>query len=226
MSTSPIYIFERSLPAFHSRSQAGHELGLLLEELGINGVCFAIPCSGLPVALALCEYKKIPYPEILRVTKIRHPDSSAIGLGAVSESGSCCINMDAISEFHIRPHQLDQALSSANARLGDLFLSISSIQLGDPTQTALVVDDGSSTGYTALVAQKTLLKLGFRSIIFVAPIISRRAALFLDGECPSMRRISLLTIIADSYLLDDFFVSQTDAVSASVQLGMNPNFTR
>ena len=157
---------------FKNRKEAGKLLGkelnkYLTEEEKQNAVILAIPRGGVPVAYYVSKATGIPF-NIVITKKITSPEEPEAALGAVAVDGSYIISdyakkwysEEKLQQFKENAYQ--EALKRAE-KYGYKDLNLKG-------KTAIIIDDGVATGYTAMSAGMLAKKKGAEKVIIAVPV--------------------------------------------------------
>ncbi len=153
---------------FKDRFDAGIKLSEVV-DLPQNSIIFAIPRGGVPVGYAIAVNKKIPM-DIVVVRKLPIPFNSEAGFGSITVDGKVILNPN--FEYLFSQIPIDsiarEVLSEVKRRD---FLYRKNAPYKDLTgKTAVVVDDGFASGYSAIAAYEMLKKYNPQRIIAIAPV--------------------------------------------------------
>ncbi len=153
---------------FKDRFDAGIKLSEVV-DLPQNSIIFAIPRGGVPVGYAIAVNKKIPM-DIVVVRKLPIPFNSEAGFGSITVDGKVILNPN--FEYLFSQIPIDsiarEVLSEVKRRD---FLYRKNAPYKDLTgKTAVVVDDGFASGYSAITAYEMLKKYNPQRIIAIAPV--------------------------------------------------------
>ncbi|MEO1923730.1 MAG: phosphoribosyltransferase family protein [Nautiliaceae bacterium] len=153
---------------FKNRFDAGIKLSEVL-DLPQNSVIFAIPRGGVPVGYAIAVNKKVPM-DIVVVRKLPIPFNPEAGFGSITVDGKVILNPN--FEYLFSQIPIDsiarEVLSEVKRRD---FLYRKNAPYKDLTgKTAVVVDDGFASGYSAIAAYEMLKKYNPQKIIAIAPV--------------------------------------------------------
>ena len=165
--------------------------GIKLSEvfkLPKNSIIFAIPRGGVPVGYAISKTQQIPM-DIIVVRKLPIPFNPEAGFGAVTIDGKVIINpnfnyllneipLEEIAMEVLREVKRRDKVYRNNLPYKDL-----------KGKTAIVVDDGFASGFSAIAAYEMLKKLNPDKIIAIAPV------------CPKDTKELLLNYFNDVYCL-------------------------
>lgn len=163
---------------FRDRTDAGRQLAeaLVAANLGECAV-LALPRGGVPVAAPVARVLGAPL-DVIVARKLGVPGHSELGFGAIAEGGVAVLNRDLIERLGISRLQIDSVIAIEQKELDrrvDLYRS------GRPLpdlsgRTAVLVDDGLATGYTARAGLEALLKLGAKHVVLAVPVGARATA--------------------------------------------------
>jgi putative phosphoribosyl transferase len=169
---------------FNSRSDAGHELALLLSGYtGSHAVVVGLARGGVIVAATVAADLGLPVRALI-VQKIGAPDNPELALGAVSETGAQWLDERIATATHADSvylaHETERQISEARRRQDIYALAGSPQSLSG--KTAIVVDDGIATGASALVALRSARQLGAVQVVLSTPVASEQAIRKLHRE--------------------------------------------
>ena len=164
---------------FKDRIEAGLLLAAKLQKYKEeDGIVFAVPRGGVPVAYTIAQ--KLDFPiEIIVTKKIGHPVNKEYAIGAAS-----------LTEHFVVPHKevtqeyIDGELKTIRVRLKEMQKKF----LGDKEpenltgKTIIIVDDGMATGSTILCTVNVLKKSNPGKIIVAVPVSSQDAVEKLSSE--------------------------------------------
>ncbi len=161
---------------FASRQDAGHKLGLRLQELGVKAdVVAGLPRGGVVVAAEVANLLQLPL-EIIVVRKIGHPWHREFAVGALAEEGVVILDKKVISSTPLSGVELEAVIQEETDRLRQYRQKFCPDR---PTmfanQRVLIVDDGLATGATAEAAIYAARKKNARQIILAVPVASTSA---------------------------------------------------
>lgn len=157
---------------FRDRTDAGRRLGESLTEVGL-GECavLALPRGGVPVAAEVARALGVSLGVIV-ARKLGVPGHSELGFGAIAEGGVAVLNGDLVERLGISRSQIDKVIASEQKELDrrvDRYRS--GRRLPDLSgRTAVLVDDGLATGYTARAGLEALRRLGARRVLLAVPV--------------------------------------------------------
>ncbi|MFQ5894091.1 MAG: phosphoribosyltransferase, partial [Nitrospinota bacterium] len=133
----------------------------------------AIPKGGVPVAVPLARRLDLPI-DLCIMAKIPLPWRREAGVGALAADGTLRLNHELIHVLALEEEAVSQAIEEAHEILEERIRNLGAFaDLPDLRgKTAILVDDGMATGYTALTAVEFLQRLGPDRIIVAAPVSS------------------------------------------------------
>lgn len=156
---------------FRDRKHAGLILAEMLMHLkGGNGVVFAIPSGGVPVAVEIAKSLDLPL-DVAVVSKILLPWNTEAGFGAVGFDGSVWINDEYASYYGLDAATVKQQTQDAQLKVQRrVQLFREDRKWPDlKNRTAVLVDDGIAAGSTMRVALTALGKSAVDRIIVAVP---------------------------------------------------------
>jgi predicted phosphoribosyltransferase len=138
--------------------------------------------------------------------KIYAPRSTQIGIGTLLPDGSVLLNKDLISFLGITRYDINQGIKEASIALAQYEKEFQArIEIPDLTgKTAVIVDDGIASGFTALGALNVIRKKNPKHIIVATPVCSSIAIEILKS-C-NIELTYLISTDSTSFLVDDFYV--------------------
>lgn len=169
---------------FKDRKEAGRLLAEKLKNYkDSNGIVFAIPSGGVPVAVEIATSLNLPI-DLVIVRKIQIPYNPESGLGAVGPDGEVILNKKLLTQIRLTEEEINiQAEKSLDVikkrerlfRGGRPFPSLSN-------KDVIVVDDGLASGYTMLSAIRYVKKGNPSKVIVSVPTASQRTVDFILPE--------------------------------------------
>lgn len=162
---------------FTDRSTAGRLLAVAVRRYlqGQEPVVLAIPAGGVPVAASIALELNLPL-DLIISRRIPPPPELGLSpdetLGAITPDRTLVVNAQLVSTLGLSEGQMDQ-LSIAEWAEAQRLLQI--YKRGRPYpdlrgKTAVVVDDGLTTGYTMMAAVIAVRKLEPARIIVAVPV--------------------------------------------------------
>jgi len=163
---------------FRDRRHAGVLLGERLRGLGLaRPVVLGLPRGGVVVAAEVARALKAPL-DVLVVRKLGAPGNPELGIGAIAEGGIAVRNEDLIARLGVRRSDLEAVTRRETA---ELERRTGAYRGGRPPRslagcTAVVVDDGLATGYTARAAVAAARARGAASVVLAVPVAAPETA--------------------------------------------------
>lgn len=207
---------------FADRSEAGRQLaeelsGLSLEEPAVLGLAR----GGVPVAAQVARELKAPL-DVLVVRKLGCPGQPELGIGAVGELGVTVLNSKLIAKLGLSDEQIDDISGREGAEVDR---RVARYRRGTPPvllkgRTAILVDDGLATGFSAGAAVGIVRQLDPSEVILAVPVAPRQAVASLKEVADQV--IALQTpanFMAVGQWYEDFTQVTDDEVSALVSSG-------
>jgi putative phosphoribosyl transferase len=165
-------------PPFPDRVAAGRALGQRLHDLnGQQPVVLAVPNGGVVVGTVVARSLASPL-DVIGVRKLRTPGEPELAVGAVAEGGVQVVDQVLVEEAGLSADDLEQLAAAALAGLRDQLGRYRAVRSGVPLQgrTAVLVDDGLTTGSSAAAAARVAAGRGAARIVVAVPVSSREAA--------------------------------------------------
>ena len=157
---------------FRDRVDAGRQLGAVLSAAATpEPVVLGLPRGGVVVAAEVARVMSCPL-DIIVVRKLGAPARPELGVGAIGESGVRTLNADLIRYLRIP----DTALAEVEQReFAELDRRVARYRRGRPAlnlegKTAVIVDDGLATGFTALAAIEVARTRNAASVTLGVPV--------------------------------------------------------
>ncbi|MDQ3929110.1 MAG: phosphoribosyltransferase [Chloroflexota bacterium] len=171
-----------TLAPFNDRTDAGRQLALDLPRFlsGQDPVILALPMGGVPVAAAVATELDLP---LDLVVSRRIPVPGGMGLsgedsvGAVTPDRTLVVNTELVKQLGFTDEQVEQLsipLWSDAQRHMQLYRRGRSYP-DLRGKTAVVIDDGLTTGYTMMAAVISVRKLEPARILVAVPVASIEA---------------------------------------------------
>lgn len=160
------------MPEFPHRVAAGDALADQICAQGYpNPAVVAIPKGGIPVAAPLARHLGLPI-ELCLVAKVPLPWRPEAGIGALAADGTLLLNHELIHVLALKEETVSQSINEARSVLAKQSQALEAFAQPPELKgkTAIVVDDGMATGYTALTAAEVLRPLEPQRIVVAAPV--------------------------------------------------------
>lgn len=158
--------------AFADRSTAGRQLAEELAHLRLVApVVLGLPRGGVPVAFEVARRLRAPL-DVLVVRKLGLPGHVELGMGALSEGDFEVLNRGLLAQMQVAPRQLDRVRRTERAELAR---RLQRYRRGRPPielagRTAVLIDDGLATGYTAKAAVQAARGRDAERIVLAVPV--------------------------------------------------------
>ncbi len=188
---------------FSDRSEAGRKLAEFLEEKGIRGdIVLAIPNGGVAVGAEVALGLEVEL-RVAVVRKLVFPWNPEAGFGALSWTGELIVD-ERIKEY-LTEEEYEYSLRRAERSVREReklfkdFLPPETLE----GMRVILVDDGLATGYTMLVAVRSVKGLRARKVVVAVPTSPRSAVEMLLKEVDTIAVLNLRSTIpfavADAY---------------------------
>lgn len=161
---------------FKDRRDAGRQLATrLIREINAlereRPVVIGLARGGLPVGAEIANQLGAPL-DVMIVRKIGVPWQPELGVGAIAEGGIRVLNDELIAEIGLRSADIDGVAAREQIELDR---RVERYRGGRPAvdvagRTAIVVDDGLATGFTAWAAIEALRARGAARLIVAVPV--------------------------------------------------------
>lgn len=155
---------------FTDRRDAGRQLA---ERLGkrTDAVVVGLPRGGVPVAAEVAKVLGAPL-DICLVRKLGVPQQPELGMGAIGEGGTRVVNETVRRSARVTD---DQLAAVERAERVELTRRVERYRDGRPPvdlrgRTAIVVDDGIATGFTAKAACQIVRQRGAARVVLAVPV--------------------------------------------------------
>jgi predicted phosphoribosyltransferase len=168
---------------FDDRDDAGEKLAVAIEtvlsERGADSplpVVLGLPRGGVVLAAPVARRLGAPL-DVAVVRKLGHPRRRELGVGAIAEDGVRVLNEALIARLQVTPEELDAVTAAERAEMDRRAVLYRRGRGRIPLtgRTAIVVDDGLATGYTALAACASVRRRGAAQTVLAVPVGSREA---------------------------------------------------
>ena len=190
---------------FADRAHAGTLLAAKLKNVtGTDSIILAIPAGGVPVAVVIAAQLQIPL-EVAVIRKLHIPWNREAGFGALSWDGTVIFNQPLLKLLGLSQAEIEQCIAEERA---ELERRMQLVRKGKPVpvltrKQVILVDDGLASGYTVLVALRSLKLQRPRELIVAVPTASLSALKLVSTEAD---RIICLNVregrafaVADAY---------------------------
>ncbi|MGZ5213390.1 MAG: alpha/beta fold hydrolase [Actinomycetota bacterium] len=200
---------------FIDRHEAGRRLAAALLGYGSEDpIVLGLPRGGVPVAAEVAGALHAPL-DVLVVRKLGCPWQPELGVGAVGETGIRVINAPLVEMLGISEEQLDEVAVRESAEVmrrvrryrGDR----PSVSVKD--RTAILVDDGLATGFTARAGIQVLRLRGARRVILAVPVAPRES---LEEMRALADEVVVLETPASFFAIGEFYVDFTQTSDEEV----------
>ena len=170
-------MLSREQAVFRDRIDAGTKLAERLQKYrGNETTVFAIPRGGVPVAVEVAKDLGA-YLDIVVPRKITIPYNPEAGYGAVTEDGTIVLNKRLVERLGLPEKQIQHHAEEVRAeilRRSTLYRSKLQATRGI-VKTAIIIDDGLASGYTALAAVKSIRQRNIHRVVVASPAVSGTA---------------------------------------------------
>ncbi|MHC4322083.1 MAG: phosphoribosyltransferase [Planctomycetota bacterium] len=193
------------LYAFKDRKESGTLLAQrLLGYKDTDGIVFAIPSGGVPVAAEIAKALTLPL-DLIIVRKVQIPYNPEAGFGAVSPDHKVLLNENLLSMLNLSEKEVERQIQITREiikKRDELFrkgLPFPSVK----NKVAIIVDDGLASGYTMLSAVEFIKRHKPQKIVVAVPTgLEKTADLVLSQVdeliCLNVRS-GFIFAVADAY---------------------------
>ncbi len=201
---------------FEDREDAGRRLAEMVRRRGFRDpVVLGLPRGGVVVAAPVARLLGAPL-DVVVVRKLGAPGNPELGVGAVAEDGPMVVYEALVARLGIRRTELDRIATREREELGR---RLAAYRTHPPAalegKTAIIVDDGLATGYTARAAVAAVRARGADRVVVAVPVAApETAAEFEDlvDEVLCVERPAMLLGVGGAYA--DFTQTSDEAVIA------------
>ena len=158
--------------AFLDRNDAGRRLAALLVDRNLREpVAEGMARGGVPVAHAVAGVLEAPL-DVVVVRKIGHPNQPELGLGAIGENGVRVINEALVEQLRVPPEVIDAVAARELEELDRRLRAYRGDRPPVPVEgrTAIVIDDGLATGFTARAAVEVMRRRNASTVVLAVPV--------------------------------------------------------
>ena len=170
---------------------------------------FGIPRGGVVIANVISKRIQSDYKDIIITKRLRSPFNKEVSIGAIAEDGSLFINRHVVKKLNIPNEylikEMDYCLKDIEYKR-ELYgnkLEKNKRKENISNNISIIVDDGSATGASFIVAAKYLRKYNPFKIILAAPIIPNDVFKLLNQE--SDTTIAILKPKKHFYYIQQFY---------------------
>ncbi len=169
---------------FRNRRHAGRELAERLLALADDDpVVLGIRVTGFPVAVEVAQALEAPL-DMIVACKIRVRDQPPVTIGAAAEAGVAVLDEEHVRTLRVGADELDEALVRAHA---EVRRDVALYRGGRPLvamadRTAVLIDDGLTSGSTARAAVRAARALGADRVVLATPVARAEVARALAAE--------------------------------------------
>ena len=220
--------------AFVDRRDAGRRLAALLLESVVAGslnddgsiegersVVMGMARGGVPVAFEVASALGSPL-DVVVVRKLGRPQQPELGLGAIAEDGVRLVNDALVDKLEVPDDVIDAVAARQTIELERRLAAYRGGRPPVPVQgrTAIVVDDGLATGFTARAAIEVMRRRDAARVVLAVPVGPPEAIAELS-ECADA--VVCVETTAQFFGLsewyEDFTQVSDDEVAALLALG-------
>jgi putative phosphoribosyl transferase len=161
---------------FADRREAGRRLAQRVGELRLDDpVVIGLPRGGVPVAFEMSAALRAPL-DILVVRKLGIPWEPELGMGAVGEGAVRTFNASVIAAAGLTDAEVDDVVARELAEVDRCVQRYRQACPREPVsgRTAILVDDGLATGFTARAAIGFLRRQKASRIVVAVPVAPAR----------------------------------------------------
>ncbi len=211
------------LYVFKDRQVSGTLLAQrLLGYKDTDGIVFAIPSGGVPVAAEIAKALTLPL-DLIIVRKVQIPYNPEAGFGAVSPDNKVLLNENLLSMLNLSEKEVEQQIQITREiikKRNELFrkrVPFPSVE----NKIAIIVDDGLASGYTMLSAIEFIKKYKPQKIVVAVPTGSKGTVEIILPEVDELVCLNIRSgytfAVADAYenwydLEDDEVISLLNTI--------------
>ena len=141
-------------------------------------IVLGIPRGGLQVAAGIAAALQLPL-GIAAVKKVGAPANPEFAVGAVDDETGQLVDEQLAVELGLAGDQLAGVAANARERLRTWMSLMPRVPKMEMGNTAILVDDGVATGYTARVAVDALRRQGAARVVLAVPVAPADTARWL-----------------------------------------------
>lgn len=202
--------------AYRDRRHAGEALAGHLGPVSGSVVVLGLPRGGVVVAEPVADALAAPL-DVLVARKLGVPWQPELGMGAVAEGGVVALNPQVIRHAGVSTEEIEAIRRREEAEVDRRARRYRSDRPREPLagRTAVIVDDGLATGYTARAAIQAARAAGAARVVLAVPVgapstVAELETLADEVVCPLVP--SNLMAVGQWY--DDFRQVEDDEVVA------------
>ncbi len=168
---------------FRDRRHAGVLLGEQVRLLALSDpVVLGLPRGGVVVAAEVARALGAPL-DVLVVRKLGAPGNPELGIGAIAEGGVTVLNDGLIARLRVSPAEIEAVAEREHRELVRRTAAYRRGRSPLPLQgrSAVVVDDGLATGYTARAAVAAARARGAAVLVLAVPVAAPETAAEFSG---------------------------------------------
>jgi len=210
-------VYRDRISVFQDRFQAGK---LLADKLrhnldNENVVILAVPAGGVPVGYIVAKELGAPM-DLIVVRKIQIPWNTEAGFGAITWDGKIALNEDLVEQLNLTKEEIETSILSTKRNIQERLRKFR----GDKPMPILkdkvvvLVDDGLASGFTMMVAARSVRENIPKKIIVAVPTASLGA---IELLAPEVDEIVCLNIRSGpSFAVADAYVNWHDLTDEEV----------
>jgi predicted phosphoribosyltransferase/pimeloyl-ACP methyl ester carboxylesterase len=173
---------------FRDRHEAGRRLAAALTPLHLERpIVIGLPRGGVPVAFEVARALGAPL-DVLAVRKLGAPRRPEFAVGALAEERIGVFDPEIAAHVGITQAELNRTVERERGELERRIHAYRGERAPRPVagRTAIVVDDGTATGLTALAAVRALRERGAGRTVVAVPVGSPEAVAKLREEADAV----------------------------------------
>ncbi|RUX28795.1 phosphoribosyltransferase [Mesorhizobium sp. M7A.F.Ca.US.011.01.1.1] len=179
---------------FRDREDAGVKLGLELSRLQLHQpVVLALPRGGVPVAVEVAKALNAPL-DLLIVRKVGAPGNAELAVAAIvdGDPGEIVLNREIVETYALDEDALRVLIANERPELERqrVVYRGKNKPMSIAGKTAIIVDDGATTGTTMKIAIHALKRRSPREIIVAVPVSPQETVADLAREADRVVCIS------------------------------------
>lgn len=193
-------------PPFRDRIEAGHLLAIDLKRFlaGRKPFVLAVPPDGVPVAASVATELDAPF-DIVVSRRMLAPGHADETLGAITPDRALVINKPLVSRLGLSDEEVEQL---SIPEWAEAQRAMQRYRRGKPSPqlsgyTAIIIDDGLTTGYTAMGAIMSAGNMEPDAIILAAPVSSLAALERLRDYVDSVLTLEINS--EDDFTVGDYY---------------------